>query len=604
MLGCVLVHCVLDTECYHNYFLATFIFEDGRILEYEKIDDVVTLGDIGAIARLLLQERTTLVTFNGWRYDMPLLSMAVMGASNGLLKEASDRIIKANAFPWELERKYHFTTLQVDHIDIINLCPLFQSLKLYSARIGCAELQDLPFDPADTITPDNAVELRAYCVKDCNNTWKLFINLWDQIQLRIKLGHQYNQDLRSKSDAQIAETVIKSEFERITQTKLIKPIDKGDLPKQVTYAPPEFISFQTKELKWLLFDFENETYYLDAAGKPIKPESHKSRTVEIDGNDYTVGLGGLHAKNKSESYFSTDEYEYIDIDVTSYYPRAILNCGYEPPHMGRIFTRIYSGIVNQRVEAKQAGDKVTAATLKITANGTFGKLGSRYSAIYAPQLMLGTTLTGQLSLLMLIETMALRGIQCVSANTDGMTLKVAPKQLITMNGIIMDWEIKTGFDMEYTHYKSIHYRDVNNYFALTTDGEIKAKGIFKAPDLSKNPTTPIVAKAVIAHVLFGEPIRKVIERGNVQDYLAVRTVKGGAAKDGEYLGKAVRWYYSKNTDTAIHYISNGNMVAKSQGGMPMMDLVDEIPDDLDYDWYFDEAIETIKLIGLEYIAWL
>lgn len=592
---------VLDTECYHNYFLATLIFEDGRVAEFEKLDDRVTMGDIGAIGRELVMGNHTVVTFNGHRYDMPLFSLAMIGAGNGVLKEASDNIIKRNKFPWELERAYRFTTLQVDHIDIINLLPLFESLKLYAARINDPELQDLPFDPSETIDVLKACELRSYCIKDCQKTFRLMLNRWEQIQLRVTLGQQYDMDLRSKSDAQIAEAVIKSEYEKATGNPLIKPIDQDNLPQQVSYRPPPFLVFQTKQLRSILFCLEQWSFDLDSAGKPLSPKWLSRLTREIGGRKYTVGLGGLHAKNRCESHYSDSEYQIIDLDVTSYYPSVILVCGFEPPHMGHHFTNIYRDLVQQRVNAKAAGDKVTAEVLKITVNGTFGKLGSRYSAIYAPELMLAVTFSGQLALLMLIERLADTGIQCISANTDGVTVKVKRAQLSFMRQVVNTWELETGLNMEEAEYESIHFRDVNNYFARTTDGKIKTKGIFKDPDISKNPTTPIVSHAVMAYVLDGTPIWETVRSCQEMDkFVAVRTVKGGAAKDGEYLGKAVRWYYSDQTDSAIHYISNGNKVAKTDGAMPMMDMADRIPDDIDYKWYIDEAIETVKLIGLEY----
>ena len=213
------MYVVLDTEVYVNYFLATFTFEDGRIIEFERFNNKDN-GYLHPIITEILTQGYTLVTFNGIRYDLPILSMAMMGCKNAVLKEASDLIIKKNRFPWDLERKYKFTVLQVDHIDIINLLPLFESLKLYAARINCEHLQDLPFEPDETIDVHKAAELREYCRKDCQNTWSLFIDRWNEIQLRVALGQQYDLDLRSKSDAQIAEAVIKSEYEKITGTKL------------------------------------------------------------------------------------------------------------------------------------------------------------------------------------------------------------------------------------------------------------------------------------------------------------------------------------------------------------------------------------------------
>jgi len=592
---------VFDIECYTNYFLATFRYENGSHAEYEVMNDRQTVGPatLSEIVVGLMHGNATLVTFNGLRYDIAMLSYAMNGATNAQLKILSDRIILSNLMPWMAEKQYGFQTLQIDHIDIINLLPLMESLKLYGARNGTEELQDLPFTPDSIIDVRMAAELRKYCRKDCKLTHELFESVSDDIDLRITLGKQYNQDLRSKSDAQIAEAVMKSEYKLRAHQSLVKPIDAGTLPTHVKYIVPEFVRFDDEALEDLVTEMELTTFELLANGKPKCPEWLKGKTMLIDNRKYAVGLGGLHAKNKKESYYSTPGRQLIDIDVASYYPSIILNCQYQPSHMGSHFTDIYKEIVDQRLIAKRNGDKVTSAGLKITINGTYGKLGSPYSAVYSPELMLAVTFTGQLALLMLIEFMAQRGIQCVSANTDGVTI-MATDDLYKQ--VVCEWENVTGFAMEYTYYKSIHYRDVNSYFALTMDGDLKTKGVFRSPALNKNPDFPIIQTAVIRYTLYGEPIERTI--GACQDihqFLAVRTVRGGAVKDGEYLGKAVRWYCSKNTDTAILYLSNGNQVAKTDNAMPMMDLVQGMPDDIDLEWYAYEAHQTLNDIG--HYAW-
>ena len=590
---------VFDLEVYKNYFLATFVWEDGKVVEFERFNNQDS-GDLLAIGRDL--QSHTLISFNGRRYDMPLLSLAMMNVDNATIKEASDKIIKDNLMWWHLEQHYNFMTLDVDHIDIINLLPLYESLKLYGARAGTTKLQELPYDPASVITTQMADFLRYYCRNDCQLTWELFVGLWEQIELRINMGAMYSMDLRSKSDAQIAEAVMISEYQNITGQRLIKPIDVGSLPTEVEYAPPEWVNFDDLSLHDLVMDLMREPYMLHPKnGKPLAPAWMKAKTVKIGNRKYAVGLGGLHAKNRYESYYSTPGTQLIDLDVTSYYPRIILNNGYAPPHMGEAFTRIYESLVKQRLEAKASDDTVAADALKITINGCYGKLGSRYSAVYAPELLLSVTFTGQLALLMLIEMMAEKGIQCVSANTDGITILSTDHD--ETRDVVLHWENITSFNMEYTHYKQIHYRDVNNYFALTADGKLKTKGVFRAPGVNKNPAAPIVFKAAMAYVLYGEPIKTAIEScTEIKDFLSVRTVKGGARKDDEYLGKAVRWYYSTKTDTAIHYISNDNKVAKTDGAMPMMDLKPGLPDDLDLNWYVDEAFKTVDEVG--YHSWL
>ena len=117
-----------------------------------------------------------------------------------------------------------------------------------------------------------------------------------------------------------------------------------------------------------------------------------------------MGIGGLHSCEKSQYVVADENTVLRDADVSSYYPSIILQQKLSPKAMGKDFITIYQSIVSRRIEAKHRGDKVTADTLKICVNGSFGKLGSKYSALYAPELLIQTTLTGQLALLMLIES--------------------------------------------------------------------------------------------------------------------------------------------------------------------------------------------------------
>jgi len=68
-------------------------------------------------------------------------------------------------------------------------------------------------------------------------------------------------------------------------------------------------------------------------------------------------------------------------------------------------------------------------------------------------------------------------------------------------------------------------------------------------------------------------------------------------KENQYLGKAVRWYYATNITGAIVYAKSGNQVPRSEGAKPCMDLPDEFPTDIDYDWYIREANDMLKDVG-------
>ena len=103
----------------------------------------------------------------------------------------------------------------------------------------------------------------------------------------------------------------------------------------------------------------------------------------------------------------------------------------------------------------------------------------------------------------------------------------------------------------------------------------------------------------------GTPISKTIkECKDIRKFVTVRTVRGGAIKDGKYLGKAIRWYQSTSTDTPIRYkianeSGNHNKVPKSDGGMPIMTLPDEFPSDVDFSYYIREARVVLKELAFE-----
>src|SRR3546814_15732833 len=76
------------------------------------------------------------------------------------------------------------------------------------------KMQDLPFHPSTILSPNQIAIVRWYCVNDTHNTAHLRETLKEQIELRYTLSNEYKVDLRSKSDAQIAEAVVSAEITR------------------------------------------------------------------------------------------------------------------------------------------------------------------------------------------------------------------------------------------------------------------------------------------------------------------------------------------------------------------------------------------------------
>jgi len=589
---------VLDCEVYTDYFLIMFKnIESGRYASYEMFDG----QELHRSRVIQLMKEHTTVSFNGFGYDIHIITAALEGWPCDAIKRLSDEIIKSNLPAWQVAKNNHLrVSHHWDHIDVIDVAPGKAGLKIYGGRMGAPKLQDLPIAPDASITPEQRVELRRYCKNDLDTTEALYRQLEPAIKLREQIGAQYGGiDLRSKSDAQIAEAVIKYRLHEYTG-RSYKPrkVAVGHLCR---YEDPKIVSFQSEELQKVFHRILKTGFPVGSNGAVTMPDWLQKQRIKIGQTEYQMGIGGLHSCEKRQSVVAQDNQILADFDVASYYPSIILKLKLAPQSMGSDFLLIYQDIVTERLQAKARGDKLTADTLKIVINGSFGKLGSMYSALYAPELMIQTTITGQLCLLMLIEWVESVGARVVSANTDGIVVLCDKGREKWLEEVMFDWMLTTSFELERADYRSIHSRDVNNYVAVKPDGKTKRKGVYAEPVLSKNPDFTIVTDAVAAFLSKGTPVEDTI-RGStdVKGFVTVRQVTGGGLWRGEYLGKAVRFYYSNTVgaDECISYAKNSNKVPRSDGAKPMMELPDALPDDVNYARYIEMAHDALKDMGV------
>lgn len=590
------IKAVLDIECYTNYFLiAIKSMSNGKIVTFERS----SWSDFDSEQLNSVLRKYTIITFNGNRYDLLLLKGAIAGFDAAKLKVISDDIIVNNARAWDTESKYSLPQCKyIDHIDLIDVAPGKASLKIYGGRLHSKRMQDLPIEPNAIIKPDERIALTNYCINDLDTTIDLFNKLSSQIDLREKMGIELGMDLRSKSDAQIAESVIKKQIEAIKGTKIYRP----DLPDgySFNYVPPKFIKFKHPELVNALEVFKSEAFTLNEKGDAAEPEKVGKLKVKINQTVYQLGIGGIHSCEKTVNYIAGTDHILVDRDVTSYYPNIILNQRLYPKHIGTEFLTAYKSIVEKRIHAKKTGDKVTDASLKIVINSSFGKFGNRWSALYSPDLLIQTTVTGQLALLMLIEALEGSGIQVVSANTDGIVIYCHKRNQAALFSIIAAWEETTGFNTEETAYTALYSRDINNYVAFKPSGSYKAKGAYADAELSKTPTAQVCVQAVVDHLQLDIPIETTIRScPDTRMFVSVRSVTGGAVKGDTYLGKAVRWYYAVGETGSIQYKKNGNKVAMTDGARPLMLLPDMPPKDIDYQWYIAKAYAILGDLGVK-----
>lgn len=598
-----------DTEVYSNYFCAIFrSITTGKVLVFEMhLDPLEQLDHYFHEDKFRwVINNICIVTFNGIHFDMPITAMALDGFECDKLKQAANDLIQFGLRNTDIYKKYKVKPLKVDHIDLIEVAPLQASLKTYGGRLHVPRMQDLPFHESTVLSPEQIAIVRWYCVNDTTSTAFLHQCLEQQIDLRYQLSNEVRIDLRSKSDAQIAEQIIGAEYHQRTGYRAKRTqIDPGTV---YHYKKPGNLNFQTEYMTSVLQAVMDAPFEVDPNGYIELPEMIKKLEFEVGETTYQMGAGGLHSKEKTQAHHTDLFWQLRDMDVASYYPRIMLQNNYFPEHLGQVFLHIFGGITHRRLQAKALGNKVVADSLKIVINGTFGKLASMWSIMYAPSIMFHVTLGGQLYLLMLIEALELAGIKVVSANTDGIMVKAPKHMLDTLEVIMKWWERTTGFETESKNYRSLYSRDINNYIAIDEHGEVKRKGAYSNPwddpkenperKLHKNPVTTICIVAVEEFLRNGTPLEDTIWKcRDIRKFIRIQSVTGGAVKDGEYLGKSIRWYYAVGETGEIVKALNGNKVGKSDGGKPLLRLPEQFPHDINYDWYLAESQKILRKIG-------
>ena len=452
----------VDTEVYKNWSCIDFKV-DGQHFTYEHTD-------ANKIDKPKLQwfiQNATLVGFNIDGYDEIMILLMFNHASNQKMYEVSQRIIVQGERPWSIMKSENLPQNALDSIDIMPVLRGQASLKLYGARIHFHRLQELPIPFDKETTRADQLALMDYCANaDVEVTEELYHNVKGEIDLRVNMSEMYGIDLRSKSGANIAETLLVKMCEKANNDTISKPVIGQDIPLEMRYQKPHWINFKTDKFKKILADIENDVFFLNPhTGHLILGSSVKDRIVYTEDGAGKMGIGGWHQIVCESARFSDGEYVIRESDFQSLYPNLIVNSQSYPSHFGPVFFDTYKEILSSRLADKKAGRKGDSEAKKLILNSSFGQFSNQYSKLYSPNLLLNTTLSGQLTLLMLIEQVEMQGFDIFSANTDSITLMLKRTRIDEYESLCRDFEKQTDLVLEHDDYKYYVTQNVNSYFA-------------------------------------------------------------------------------------------------------------------------------------------
>lgn len=576
---------VYDVECYPNYFMVGYSVatkdENENKFNYKRY--YVDTRDIKKLQSFLdrlyeIKDRLVMVGFNNSFYDKVMIETAYKNRyktdictrlyeMSKLLIEEKENTYKYNMFP------------QFDlHFDESN------SLKSSGMILHCDTIHELPYEPDKMLNLEEIENVISYNQdNDLSITEKLLNVFYSKFMAQYDVIKTFNLPISTfhYSGRQLAESV------------LCGASSIGNPTMTCNYKCPLEFKYVSDELNKLKDTYESSVF---------KFRDTFENTIIYNDLEINFGLGGLHA--------CVPQYEghnLIDLDVASYYPNLIRVLDMLPASCKD--KDAYAKMIFDRVKLKKT-DPNKANAYKIILNSVFGAMGyvsgsGKVGKMFDFRRLMMVTITGQLLIMKLVEDLTLNGYKVIYINTDGLMCESNGSD--KYKEIIKDWEEWTQLTLEENEVKFAMLKDVNNY--IIDEGKIKSKGVFNLNVAGARLTTNyakrrIVIQSVIDYVLNKTPIEETI-RGSkdIKDFII--HWKFGSQftnrKCGDKpLGRVCRWYISTESKDCITSVNSTNGNAYSPQYANNVVLVDdlrdyqEIPKDLDYNFYINEAYSLYK----------
>lgn len=474
----------------------------------------------------------------------------------------------------------------------------------------------------------------------------------DEIKSRYAVSASYEVNVLNSSRSNMADVLFQKFYTKFSGIPYDRWKDGRTERKAMSIGKIIFdcVRFKNPQLQELLTKLRKTVVYR------VNKDSLQEEIV-IGKTVYNLATGGLHSKDIPMEIWSTTEwngvyrsstgeiidkpvdsrlYTILHFDIASYYPSIMAYYGVAPAHMVKsAFRNLIQWMKDTRVTVKHSDEAIVdgiprdvlALVLKIVINSIYGKFGFENGPLYDRLATLQVTINGQLMMLMLCEELEANGIRIISANTDGIMVKVYEDQVETFNAISKDWQERTGMSADSDVLHCLIARDVNNYIAQfrvkdKKTGELKLedelKGTFNPlmylNDLQKGYSMPIVSKAVYDYFINHVPVMDTLKAAtNILDFcmtqnvgknfhIIQRRVINNEVVDEVYQ-RYVRFYVANNGHVLmkVHNISGQKERFAAGTVVQICNSLDDTPIELrniDYGYYYRECMKIIEPVKL------
>lgn len=447
----------------------------------------------------------------------------------------------------------------------------------------------------------------------------------DEIKLRYSLGAAFNLNLLCAARSSIADKLLYKFYSERSGLTVDKFKDLRTQRTALSFNKIIFphICFKTPELQKVLEDMKKVVIY-----RTNKDAFEK--VIQFYGTTYTIATGGLHSQDRPAVLTSTDDYTYIHYDISSFYPSVMVAYNIAPKHLNNnVFVKMVDYFRLTRIKCKHTKDedglvvagvhnKLAAEALKIVINAIYGKFGFEMFFLFDRFAQMQVTINGQLMVMMVVEALELDGIHVVSANTDGIIVKLPKDKEEDFKRITDDWCAQNKLSADSERYKLFVTRDINNYFDIQSNDKVEYKGGLDPKqylkDLKKGYDMPVVAKAVFEYFAHGISVMETLRNHkDILDFcktqnvgkqfeVVYQKVEYGKVVD-IHSQRHVRFYVSTKGVIIMKENVNSGQRSVLASGKPVI-ILNKLDDkdislrNIDYKYYYEEAYKIINPIKL------
>lgn len=468
-----------------------FVFRDYFTKEWTVIHN-----DLKALRKFYLANRDSLfVGYNSSSYDSNVMRAYLQGKNpfhvSKAIIESDDRGLVYKMFDTKKTPLFGMDLYQ-DNRGF--------SLKEHSAFMGInIKETEVDFDLDRELTEEEQVLNELYCKNDVLATEKRFEQNIGMLVAKAAIALYFGLDKMalSMTNANLTAELLGAE----------KTPDRGDeLDK---YELPEGFEIESETIRQAFMTDEFEA----------NDKGHASISLDVPRRDVTevLGVGGIHGAK--ESFIHVGNFHARD--VGSLYPNTMVLFDYLSRNIPEEKRHVYQMLLDERMEAKYSNKEFTEIKgvqiptkllingYKLPLNTKYGAMGAEFNKLYDPRMRLLVCITGQMAMWDLLEKIE-NHATIIQSNTDAhYYIPFSEEDEKAIDDIANDWMKRTGYTLDDDPFREIYQANVNNYLAVTTDGNVKFKGAIGLTNGLK-VSKAIVSNAFINYVVSGKDYKEFI----------------------------------------------------------------------------------------------